>query len=257
MSLSACITVNDRSVETMTQVFDSMKCQAFDQFVIVLDSPKAELASFCRSFWEGDSRVEFVEILRASGWRSPVKAWNSGYARVTGKLLYCFSSETVQVEGNLLRARLLLADHPDTLIMGKAECSCGPVGQEVNWNGSAPGNLLSDAAHPRPMGFIWAAPMKNVREIGGWDEAFDGGFWHDESDFFLRLWRTGLDFLFTDSVHGVHQHHDRPVLATPEGQAGIRSNAALMMAKHGTLHPWPNLPKLIQSKPGETRWMHL
>ena len=83
------------------------------------------------------------------------------------------------------------------------------------------------------------------------------GYWFDDNDFFLRLWQTGLDFVFDDSVAGIHLHHERPGLQTPEGQAGIQRNAAHMLAKHGVLHPWANLPRISGYVPGRATWRHI
>ena len=257
MGLSACITINDRDVSVLDTVFDSMRAQTHDEFIIVLDRTPAPLADYCRRWWRDDERTRFVEVKGAQGWRSPVKAWNAGYAAVTGDLLYCFSSETVQAPGNVEKARAILASEPKSVVFGKAECSCGPWGQEVNWNGTAPGNLLCSAEHPRPLGFIWAAPMAPVREIGGWDEEFDRGLWYDETDFFFQLWRTGLDFIFADSIGGTHLHHERPVLATAEGAAATHLNAAYLLRKYGTLAPLA--PSAIREvrEAGRTVWKHV
>jgi hypothetical protein len=259
MRLSACITINARSATDLELVFDSMRDQAHDEFIIVLDAPTPDIAHYCRTYWEDDQRTVFMPIDRPPGWRSPVKAWNVGYSRVTGDLLYCFSSETVQQPGNVAKAKAMLEQEP-AVIFGKAECSCGPDGQEVYWGGTAPGNLLSNAAHPRPLGFIWAAPMPNVRKMGGWDETFDRGLWFDESDFFYRLWRTGLNFVFDDAIAGTHLHHARPGLETPEGKAAIQTNLAYITAKLGSTNPIADLPKIISANPthpGRTVWKHL
>ena len=181
-----------------------------------------------------------------------MKAWNRGLAAVTGDAVYCFSSETVQASGNVERARGMLQETP-AVIFGKATCSCGPQGTEVNWGGNAPGNLLCDAAHPRPLGFIWAAPMDKVREAGPWDEAFDAGYWYDEGDYFFRLWRTGMPFVFTDDINGVHLHHERPDLT----EAGIKVNTEYMLKKHGVLHPFGEMQKIVAYAPGLTTWRHL
>jgi len=252
MKLSACITINSREISVLDTVFASMRGQDYDEFIIVLDRVDPALADYCKTYWIHDTRVKFVEVAGAAGWRSPVKAWNAGYAAVTGDHLYCFSSETVQAAGNLAKARAILADTP-CVLFGKAECSCGPSGTEVNWGGTAPGNLLCDSYHPRPLGFIWAAPMANVRQIGGWDEAFDAGFWYDESDFFVRLWRTNLPFIFDDTISGTHLHHERPELT----QTGIRTNAAYLVSKHGTLDPWSNTPRISSHLPPRTTWYHI
>jgi hypothetical protein len=254
MRLSACITINDRDVSVLDTVFESMRGQDFDEFIIVLDRVPGELAGYCGRWWSRDERVKFVEVAGSPGWRSPVKAWNRGYAEVTGDLLYCFSSETTQAAGNIEKARKMLTSNHQRVIFGKCECSCGPYGQEVNWNGTAPGNLLCDAAHPRPLGFIWAGPMANVRKIGGWDEEFDRGLWYDETDFFIRMWQTELDFVFDDSISGTHLHHPRPVLETTEGAALTAVNLAYITRKYGHM---PQIdPPHFQNESGRTTWLN-
>lgn len=256
MRLSACITLNDRPVPVMDTVFGSMRGQDFDEFVIVLDRTPEALADYCRAAWRDDARVRFAVITGEPGWRSPVTAWNRGFGAVTGDHIYCFSSETVQKAGNLDRARAILAAEP-CVIQGKVECSCGPGGSEVNWGGTAPGNLFCDAAHPRPLGFIWAAPMTQVRAIDGYDAALADGLWYDDNDFFYRMWRTGLPFVFDDSVSGVHLHHDRPGLTTDAGRAKVARNEALMRRKHGTLDPLAGLPRAVEFATGRTTWRHI
>lgn len=256
MKISACITLHEREVSVLDTVFGSMKDQDHDEFVIVLDRTHPDLAGYCEDYWAGDKRVKFVKIVGDPGWKSPVAAWNAGFGAVTGDHVYCFSSETVQSPGNVELARVWLALGP-TVVQGKAECSCGPNGKEVEWMGTAPGNLLCDAAHARPLGFIWAGPMDVVRRIGGYDMAFDAGLWHDDTDFFLRVWRTGLDFIFDDRISGTHLHHERPVLSTPEGIAKTQRNLRLILAKHGTANPWGSLPKLVRAEPGLTVWSHV
>lgn len=256
MTVSVCITINRRSEKDLAVVFESMEKQAHDEFVVVLDRPEREIQDYCRKRLSDDSRVKFVEVDGPPGWRSPVTAWNRGFDAVTGDVVYCFSSETVQQPGNVSRAVKLLSNM-DTVVHGKAECSCGPQGQEVNWGGTAPGNLLCDAAHPRPLGFIWAAPMAKVTEIGGYDTKFADGFWFDDNDFFYRLWATGLDFVFDDKVYGFHLHHDRPDLDTPRGQEGIQRNQRYMLEKHGLLDPWNTLEKATILDEGQTIWRHI
>ena len=264
MKLSACITIYERPISVLDTVFASMKEQAHDEFIIVLDRTPPHLSEYVKTWWRSDQRTRFVDVLGEPGWRSPVKAWNRGYAQVTGDHLYCFSSETVQAAGNIEKAKKFLIDYP-AAYFGKAECSCSPApGEgEIDWGGKAPGNLFVDADHPRPLGFIWAGPMDNVRQIGGYDEGFSNGFWHDDTDFMLRLWRTGLDFVFDDSINGVHLHHERPVLFTQQGCDGIKINTDYMFEKHGTSEPWDNLHgrnlllRLTESRPGRTTWRHL
>lgn len=257
MKISAVITLNERDINVCDTVFASMREQDHDEFVIVLDRTPAPLAEYVKRWWKDDTRTKFVELAGEPGWRSPVKAWNAGFAALTGDFVYAFSSETVQRSQNVEHARALLASEPRTLIFGKAECSCGPYGQEVNWNGTAPGNLLCDSEHPRPLGFIWAGPLDSVRRIGGYDERFAEGFWHDDSDFFIRMWRDGLDFAFDDSVSGIHLHHERPGLATLEGQVGIQRNTHLILSKWGTVDPiGAYVQKRLEYGAGRCVWRH-
>jgi hypothetical protein len=141
----------------------------------------------------------------------------------------------------------------DVCVQGKAECSCGPQGMEVNWGPGTPGNLLCDSRHPRPLGFIWAAPADKVRGMGGYDEKFDGGLWYDDNDFFMRLWNTGLDFLFTDEVAGTHLHHERPGL----NDAAIQRNLAYICSKYGGVPDFNNLPRVEEFTQTSTRWSHI
>lgn len=259
MTISLVLTIHDRTPEVSKLVADSfcLPGNTPDAAVIVLDRPSDEVgAGAVDAFNQLDCPVNFVGIHEPDPrWLSPVRAWNMGFASVETDYLYCVSSEVVQQAGNVERARHFLEDGR-TVLHGKAECSCGPNGSEVNWGGTAPGNLLCDVAHPRPLGFIWGGPTADVLAIEGFDLEFMHGFWYDENDFFFRLWRKGLDFLFTDTVSGIHLHHDRPGLATAEGQAGIQRNADYMLKKHGRLDPFSAEERLSVWKDGNLRWRH-
>ena len=256
MKISACMTINERQLPVLEAVFGSLREQAHDQLVIVFDRTPDELREHVRDYWRGDARLTFVDIEGAPGWKSPVPAWNAAFAAAAHPLLYCFSGETVQAPENVAHARFMLEDDPATIIFGKALCSCGPAGHEVDWGGAAPGNLLVDAAHARPLGFIWAGETARVRQIGGMDPGFAAGYWYDDDSFFYELWRTGADFVFEDDIGGVHLHHERPVLATAAGQAGIARNAAYITAKYGTTRPFDGVTRIVSAQPGRTRWSH-
>jgi hypothetical protein len=250
------MTINERPLPVLDAVFGTLKEQAHDQLVIVFDRSPEEIRHHVHEYWQEDARLTYVDIEGDRGWKSPVPAWNAAFAAVVHPLIYCFSGETLQAPDNIEHAKFMLEDDPNTIIFGKALCSCGPNGSEVNWGGTAPSNLLVDAAHARPLGFIWAGPTQTVRHIGGMDNGFSGGYWYDDDDFFYRLWRTGADFLFDDAISGVHLHHERPVLATAAGQAGIARNAAYITSKLGTTRPLDGIIRLVSSSPGRTRWSH-
>jgi len=247
-TVSVVMCINERPPEVMDAVFRSLAGEPFDQMVIVMDRSPSEVTKFVRDFWYGQKAVNIVEIAGKPGWLCPAKAWNIGWGRVSSELTYCISSEVIQAAGNISRAREILSG-PPAVLFGKAECSCGPEGTEVNWHGRAPGNLLVDAAHPRPLGFIMALPTWALRMTKGMDEGFMRGYWYDDDDLIYRLWRLGLPFVFDDSVSGVHQHHERASLT----QEGIAINRAYILSKHGTEHPWsPPPPEGVTATAGRT-----
>ena len=257
MTISVVLTVQERKREDLWRVFDSLRDQVHDSMVLVIDRTPTELLRGMRDYWQDDPRVNCVLLDGDPGWRSPVAAYNAGLSAVVTDLLYFISSDTVQEPGNVARARSLLEADDNIVVHGKAECSCGPQGQEVNWGGQAPGNLLCDAAHPRPLGFIWAMHARYLKHGLMYDEAFSEGLWHDDTDFMLRLWNRGLDFVFDDSIAGTHLHHARPGLEGQEAAEKIARNAALMLRKHGTTYPWPTLPRINILDQGRTEWRHL
>lgn len=258
MKLTLALTIHDRSRSVSDAVAASLRLtgNSPDSAVIVLDRPSHQtLLDTYAAYQDLHFPTQFIHIKDGPpGWLSPVRAWNTAFRHVQTSHLYCISSDTVQAPGNLDAARQLLSEEPNRVLHGKAECSCGPQGTEVNWNGTAPGNLLCDAAHPRPLGFIWAAPTKPVQDIGGYDEQFMKGFWYDDNDFFYRLWNTGLNFTFTNRLSGTHLHHERTSLS----QSGIATNHAYMLRKHGSVDPMGNSLRISsRPDPDTTHWQHL
>lgn len=254
-TVSLVLTINNRTPEVSKAVADSFRLPGneVDQVVVVLDRPEESARVGAIAAYGTFPGIDptFVTIDGPPGWKGPARAWNAGFRAATGDLLYCISSEVVQDAGNVQKAREL-AKNMDTAVFGACHNST-PVQLVV---GAEPG-LIASAAMTRPLGFISCIPRAHVERIHGFDEDFMSGYWFDDDDFYLRLWRTGLDFIFDDSIHGTHLHHERPVLDTPEGQAGIQRNAALMLKKHGTQHPWPSLLRMTQYEKGRTTWRHV
>ena len=249
-TIAVCLTIHDRPEDVLKRVFDSLLPQSFDQMVVVLDRAPSRLDGFVRSYLWDDDRIEIVSIDGGMGWRCPAMAWNTAFGRVRTELVYCLSSETIQEPGSV-RAAAELLDGPPAIVFGRAECSCGPDGGEVNWNGTAPSNLLCDAAHPRPLGFIWAGPMWAIRSIGGYDEGFMAGHWYDDNDFFFRLWNLGIPFVFTDRIGGLHLHHDRHSLSAET----IRINHDYIVKKWGKIPVvQPVSSDAVIGRPGITVW---
>ena len=259
MTVSLILTINNRPPEVSSKVAESLKLTGneVDEIIVVLDRPTEEAKLGSSTYLElmvpeGGPTVRYVDIDGDPGWKGPAKAWNAGINAATGDFFYCISSETVQDQGNVAKARALCEDK-NTVVFGACHNS---VAKDLVV-GADPGLLVSSKMC-RPLGFIVCMPAWAVREIKGYDEKFSElGFWYDDDDFFLRLWRTGVKFVFEDDIHGIHLDHERPDLATPEGQAGIQRNAAYMMEKHGTLHPWPTLPKVVEYGDGRTVWRHV
>lgn len=254
MTLSIILTINNRSPEVSKRVSDSLRLPGNqpDELIVVLDRATKDAhegAMVYSDVLDGFS-VRYVGIDGDPGWRGPATAWNHGFAAATSDLYYCISSEVVQDEGNVDKAREL-CDQGQTVAFGACHNS-EPVNLVV---GAEPGLLVSSLM-PRPLGFICCMPADKVMEIKGFDEEFMKGFWYDDDDFFLRMWRSGVDFLFDDSIHGTHIHHERPDLQTQVGKKGIQTNADYMLSKHGTLTPWNNLLRVEHRTPGKLWWSH-
>ncbi len=266
MNLSLILTINNRTPEVSKQVADSLKLPGNqpDELVLVLDRASPGVREGAVDAFNSMNLgfpVLYVNIDGEPGWKGPAKAWNAGFKAATGDLFYCISSEVVQDERNIEKAKNLMIQWKgdgdpwarlDRVVFGA--CHNSVKTQLVT--GADPGLLVSSKM-ARPLGFIVCMPAKNVRDIRGFDEAFMKGFWYDDDDFFLRMWKTGLDFVFDDSIHGIHLDHERPGLESAEGQAGIERNRQTMVQKHGTMHPWGSLPRVETKKEGQTIWTHL
>lgn len=284
MTLSLVLTVHDRPAEVSRQVAESLRLPGNmpDELILVLDRPTKEAkAGALLAYMDTDFPVRTITIPGEPGWLCPARAWNHGFRACSSDLIYAISSEVVQDAGNLDKARKLMQEQcyhgqfedPPTAI--DVQCSqCG--GSEIKKRpkkialfgachnstpenlvvGAEPGLLVS-AKMTRPLGFIACMPTANVKQIFGFDEKFMGGYWYDDDDFFFRLWKTGLNFVWDDSIHGIHLDHKRPVLETQEGRAGIQRNEALMQQKHGTTNVWITLPKSVWYGERRTQWFHI
>ena len=253
-TVSLVLTVNNRTPEVSQAVADSFRLPGneVDEAVIVLDRATPEAAAGAVKAWTGSPwPVKFIELHGESGWICPANAWNHGYEAATSDLIYQISSEVIQAGGNVERARAACADG-STAVFG----SCENSEKLPLVNGAEPG-FLAGSKMPRALGFIVCYPRANMKKIGGNDLAFMNGFWFEDDDLFIRLWRTGLNFLFDDAIHGIHLNHDRQDLSTPEGQAKIHANSLVMLKKHGTTRPWDQIPRFVQGDAIRTWWRHL
>ena len=254
MKTSLILTINNRTPEVSQKVADSFKLPGnkVDEVVVVLDRAPDDIKHGVAKAWAGtECMIHYVALGGEPGWLGPARAWNAGFKAATGDLFYCISSEVVQEEGNVETAEGLAADG-NTAVFG----ACHNSKPENLVVGADPGLLVSSKM-ARPLGFIVCMPADKVKNIGGFDEAYMDGFWFDDDDFFLRMWNSGVDFLFEDKIHGTHLHHERPDLNTLEGQAKIATNRALMIQKHGRAHPWNDIPRITSYGHNQVRWMHI
>ena len=253
-TVSLVLTINNRTPEVSKAVADSFRLSGneVDEVIVVLDRVEDEVRQGVVSAWtDSPFSLKFVEIVGEPGWICPAKAWNMAYEAATSDLLYQISSEVVQDAGNVKRMRDL-CEAEDVVVFGS--CHNSEKTQEVQ---DAEPGLLASSKLPRPLGFIVCYPRERMLSIGGNDLGFMDGLWYEDDDLFIRMWRTGIDFCFDDSVHGVHLHHGRPGLSTPEGQRKIQVNADYIKGKHGTLQPFSQSQRLVQRSEGKTWWRHL
>lgn len=251
-STSVILTINERPPDVLGRVFRSLAGQAADELVVVFDRTPLTLRDqvvFMTSLMR--KKPVFVEIAGDPGWLCPAKAWNAGFGAATMEVFYCLSSEVIQAPDNILNARRLLCG-PPAVVFGKAV----DTGEEPLTTSATDPQVLCSSEIPRPLGFMVAMPAWCVRSVGGYDEAFMKGYWYDDDDFFYRLWRLGIPFVYDDNIFGQHQAHPRPVLKTDAGKDGIRRNLQLMIAKWGAEHPINGEPMgyVNQKEKGRLVW---
>lgn len=228
MKITLLLTINNRPPDVIQKVAESFALPGnkTDEIIVVLDRPERESDQAAREHW---SRLgaRFITVDGNPGWLCPSRAWNKGLEAATGDFIYMISSEVVQDEGNVDKARDICQDHR-TAVFGACDNS-----ERVQLVTGAPPGLLASSKMPRPLGFIACTTRHSLRVAGGWDEGFMQGFWYEDDDLWYRVWNTGVRFVFDDSIHGVHIHHDHPHLV----KAGIQRNAIYIKGKHGTTRP--------------------
>lgn len=262
MKLSVCLTINNRMPETCRAVSDSLLLPGNrpEEVIVVLDRPEPDIR---KGAIDAYSRLNdhgiltrFVNLEGKSGWRCPSMAWNAAFGAATGDAIYCLSSETIQSSGSMDEVRHLLITRM-RIIFPKVVCSCRPQGHAIEADGTPTGNTLSSADFPRPVGYIWATHRSLVLSVGGYDQAFNNGIGHEDTDMFLRFWDLGMEFEFTDAASGLHICHDQPQFKGEErGLQMAKRNLSVFMYRYGTLDPWAKRNRKITSAPGITLWEH-
>jgi len=251
-SVSIVLTVNNRPPEVSRQVAESLQLPGnqSDELIVVLDRPTPEARDGAIAYSEATTGhvVKYVDMQGPPGWLCPARAWNAGFKAATGELLYCTSSDVVQYPGNVARAKKIATGN--TVVFG----SCSNSNHRVQ-QGSPPGTVCS-SNKPNPNGFIVCMTAESIRNIGGYDEEFMRGLCYEDADLFLRLWNSGMNFVFCDFVHGTHINHPRPELFTKKGKQKVQLNAKRFLGKYGTTSPWNEIEKIELREPGQLTWKH-
>ena len=152
--------------------------------------------------------------------------------------VFCMSSDMVMAPHSIGMAYHLAEVAPDTLIVGRAE-HCGQsyafsmieYGENIK---HLQNRTITWSLRPSPLGFTWMMPMKWFRGLGGYDEIYMNGYCYEDTDFVMRLWEAGVDFVFCDDIMGFHLEHKRDHLRDSDGK--VSRNGQHFKARWGDLN---------------------
>lgn len=249
-TVSVIVPVHEKPPEVLRDVCQALGEQSADQVIIVSDrsSIESNLACAAQGLWNGWQQVM---LKGPPGWRSPCIAFNAGLKDVTSDITVINHSDVVQAPGNIALVREWMQQKP-AVYFAKVEES---KPEECTGTGHA-GPILCSSTSPRALTFLMAAPTQALRDIGGWDEAFQDGVCYEDDDLTARLWKHGLDFVFDDRFNAIHQSHSRAYFLPIR----IAPNMAHMLRKHGSLTPYDReqtAGRLTMIKEqGRTTWSH-
>jgi hypothetical protein len=238
------MTIHDRTPEIIGSVISCMRFPGNRPDVVLVCYDRAPQESVDAMRLECKNiGVELREIFlkdNAVGPRCPSLAWNKALSLSNESHIMCISSDVVMSPHSLDMAYHLSEAAPDHVIIGRAEHS----GPSYKWHHTfTPANKepneeivdrsMTSATFAEPLGFIWLLPMKTVRRIGGYNEAYMNGLCYEDADFVLRLWNAGADFLFCDDVFAIHMEHRREHLKNRDGK--ISTNEKLFVDEYGDI----------------------
>lgn len=239
MKKVVAMTIHDRTPEVVDAVFTSLRMPGNtpDDVAVCFDRcPKDIFELVKMECWRIGVNLR-IGILddEVEGPRCPSRAWNTIFKLIEEDHVFCISSDTVLAPHSVGMAFHLSQVAPDFLIVGRAE-HCG---QSYTWTLKWRVGTMEEFKHrtmtwhqsPKPLGFNWLLPMKRVREIGGYDEAFMRGYCYEDSDFVLRLWNAGVDFVFCDDIVGFHLEHKRDHLLDEDGK--VSQNEGIFVSRYG------------------------
>jgi glycosyltransferase involved in cell wall biosynthesis len=78
--------------------------------------------------------------------------------------------------------------------------SCDRIGRYDSW-------FTHPTHRPIPYNFLSAMTMKDMRELGGFDERFADGHAFDDTDFLARVIKKGMKVSIVDKPYCLHQYH--------------------------------------------------
>lgn len=267
-TVAVLLPVHDKPEEVIAAVLERAASHSFDEAVIVYDRCAPKLTQFCREFLDemddcGNLATVQQEIVLDGrpGWRSPCIAANAGLARITADITIYNPSDVVQAPGNIDKVRAHFAAYPNSVLYGRVTES----NPELCKGQGHAGPVLQGTDNTRFMTFLTAYPTAILKQIGGWDEAFQLGVCYEDDDLAARLWKAGLDFVIDDSFSGVHQSHVRAFDGNNASQGywtdyRVGLNRTLMVNKHGRDRVYNVVMQdkpLMLSEPGRMIWKHV
>jgi len=256
MKVSVLALVHDKPPEVWGATLDGISALGAEQIVIVHDrSPRAIL--------ERSATVPGATIINLEGrpgWRSPCVAANAGLAAVTGEVMIYNPSDVIPAPGNLDILRAHFAEQPASVLFGRVVES---EPEKCKRQGDA-GPVLQGSDCTRPMTFLTAYPTATLKALNGWDEVFMEGVCYEDDDLAARLWKAGLDFVFDDRFHGVHQTHERLFDGNNASQGywtdyRVGINRGHMVNRHGresAINVVMQSKPTILTEPGRVTWKH-
>jgi len=167
-------------------------------------------------------------------------------------IVVLLNSDTIVPAGAMGRLSRTLADHPDWAMLGPVTNQAGNeqkiftlpgdpaaiIEQGRNWCRHADGDCFAS----RRLDFFCVAIRRSLYlDIGGLDERFGVGYYED-TDFSLRVLKTGRAMMFTEDVFVYHQAGQSfAKMGTTRVRRIMRANRDTLVAKHGRQVPLVHL----------------
>lgn len=232
------MTVHNRTVAVINAVLNALRFPGndIDAVAVCYDRPHHSETVHTIESWCSEFGIEYLWDLIEDGStepRCPSRAWNKALDLIEDSHAFCISSDVVLAPHSIGMAYHMAEGLPEHIIVGKTE-HCGTGYSWSPQDCKIKHRTITSHRYPGPLGFNWMLPMKYVRTIGGYDEAFMGGLCYEDDDFFIRMWNSGAEVLFCDDICGFHLEHSRDHLKDDDGK--VTKNCKLFEEKHGDSH---------------------